>query len=118
MNLFSQGFAVGLGCNSMAKKKWMFLALGILAMTAVVAAYVALGLSAPRHRINDEGFKMIQVGMTQPQVEALLGRPPGLYRTHLVVQTLDRQIGVFESGKVPPKVQRLNWNAWYSDDAD
>jgi hypothetical protein len=34
------------------------------------------------------------------------------------VQVIGRAIGIFEYGKVPPEVQRLKWNAWYSDEAD
>jgi hypothetical protein len=55
-------------------KKLLFLALGVLAM-AVVVGYLAIRLSAPPLRIDWESVRLIQNGMTQAEVENLMGRP-------------------------------------------
>src|SRR5262245_4843878 len=52
------------------------LALGVL------ASLVAIGLIPPRRVLNVEAFPLVQVGMTQDEVEALLGGPPGNYGRH------------------------------------
>ena|SRR5262245_39640812 len=35
----------------------------------------------PQHRITEANFQQISVGMTQSEVEAILGSPPGDYKT-------------------------------------
>jgi hypothetical protein len=54
-----------------------------LAVLVVVVLALVLGLWLlvwPRpHRINQEGFDWITEGMTQREVEEILGRPPGDY---------------------------------------
>lgn len=47
----------------------------------VIGAGLAAVLFRPTHRINRENCEQIEVGMMQQQVEALLGGPPGDYRT-------------------------------------
>jgi hypothetical protein len=44
-------------------------------------ACLLLLLALPRHRINREGFEAIQVGMSEQEVEGVLGGPPGDYST-------------------------------------
>jgi hypothetical protein len=49
-----------------------------------VAALAALAFALPYavwhpRRLNQAGFEQIQNGMTQPEVEQLLGGPPGIY---------------------------------------
>ena len=48
--------------------------LGIL----VLACFLVLGVK-PKHRITQESARLIRSGMTETEVEALLGRPPGDY---------------------------------------
>src|SRR5687768_7409723 len=52
-----------------------------LAVLAVLLAggYLTLWWTAPRHNISQAGFDAIQLGMTQEEVEAILGGPPGIY---------------------------------------
>jgi hypothetical protein len=60
------------------RRRWLLLSVAFLAMVGVVG-YLALWLSSPRPRINGESIKLIKVGMTQEEVEAILGVPPGNY---------------------------------------
>src|SRR5438874_7970559 len=64
---------------------------------ATTAALLGLGVSlivlTPQHRrsgITQENFERIKEGMTEEEVEEILGGPPGTYT--------DRPIIVFESG--------------------
>lgn len=48
--------------------------------------FLALGawsVIRPRHCINRDGFERIRVGMTEEEVESVLGRPPGDYSTRV-----------------------------------
>jgi hypothetical protein len=60
------------------KRKTLLLILGSLA-AVLLAGYGTLRLTAPRHRITDENFAAIQKGMTEAEVEAILGVPAGVY---------------------------------------
>jgi hypothetical protein len=51
--------------------------LGVAALAALAFA-LPYAVWHPRH-LNHDGFEQIQNGMTQPEVEQLLGGPPGLY---------------------------------------
>ena len=53
----------------------------ILAWVASVllAGYVTLRLTAPRHRITEENIEAIKEGMTEKEVEAILGVSAGAY---------------------------------------
>jgi outer membrane protein assembly factor BamE (lipoprotein component of BamABCDE complex) len=48
-------------------------------ISVLLAGYVTLRLTAPRHRITEENFAAIQKGMTEEEVEAILGAPAGVY---------------------------------------
>ncbi|MCI0742907.1 MAG: outer membrane protein assembly factor BamE [Gemmataceae bacterium] len=53
------------------------------------AGYGVLWLTAgPRHRINKESFERIQEGMTEEEVESIIGVPAGDYTTGPVVVRL------------------------------
>jgi hypothetical protein len=41
----------------------------------------------PKDRLNEKGFDLIQKGMTQKEVEAILGVPPGDYSNGAVAMT-------------------------------
>lgn len=60
------------------RRRWLLLGVGSVAVAGVVG-YLALWLSGPRHRINMESATLIEKGMTQADVEAILGVPPGDY---------------------------------------
>jgi len=59
------------------KHKRLLLIVGCLA-TVLVAGYVTLRLSAPGHRITEKSFSAIQKGMTEEEVEAVLGAKAGV----------------------------------------
>jgi hypothetical protein len=59
-------------------KRRLLLTVGFLAMVAVMG-WLALWLNSPRHRINEDTVKLIKNGMTQGDVEAIFGIPPGHY---------------------------------------
>jgi hypothetical protein len=61
-----------------AKRKRVLFLAGCVA-AVLVASYLALRWAAPRHHINKEGFDAIRVGMSEQEVEAILGGPPGDY---------------------------------------
>jgi hypothetical protein len=60
----------------MSRKK---LCLGLSLVTLTAAGLIALRLTTPRHRINEENFNKLRLGMTKPEVEALFGVPAGDY---------------------------------------
>jgi hypothetical protein len=60
------------------KKRRLMLRVGFLVVIAL-ASLVAVSLTSPKHKINQESVKFIQRGMTKAEVEAILGRPPGDY---------------------------------------
>lgn len=49
------------------------------AIILLIAALVAVGWFSLLHNITPEVAAQIKPGMTRPQVEAMLGGPPGLY---------------------------------------
>jgi hypothetical protein len=55
------------------------LGLGLVAAVVGLTAFTGWWLARPLHRINRDGFDQIQVGMSQREVEVLLGGPPGNY---------------------------------------
>jgi len=60
------------------KRKRLLLIFASLA-AVLLAGYGSLRLTAPRHRITEENFEAIQKGMTEEEVEAILGVPAGVY---------------------------------------
>jgi hypothetical protein len=62
----------------MSKRKRPLLVFGCLA-AALLAGYVALWLTAPRHRISPDNILLIQRGMSEKQVEGVFGVPAGVY---------------------------------------
>ena len=62
----------------MTKRRRLLLGTSLVA-TLVVVGVMVLWLAAPKHRINEESFKLIREGMTQQEVEAILRVPPGDY---------------------------------------
>lgn len=85
--------------------KW-FLGLGALSLGLLTLAMWAV-MSA-QHHINATGFEKIKIGMTEREVVAILGRPPGDYAGPHTTRTLfsqPSQPGVFS-------------NHWTSDDCD
>jgi len=66
----------------MKRKRWFAVAAVIAALAAALLPVPALvSVLAPRPRINREVFARIEIGMTEKEVEAVLGAPPGDYRT-------------------------------------
>jgi hypothetical protein len=59
-------------------RKRLLLILGCLA-SMLLAGYVTLRLTAPRHRITKETIEKIQKGMTEEEIEAVFGVPAGVY---------------------------------------
>jgi hypothetical protein len=62
----------------MAKRRRFFLGSGFVA-TLIVAGAIVVWSVTPTDRINEETFKLIRNGMTQPEIEAILMVPPGDY---------------------------------------
>jgi hypothetical protein len=53
----------------------------VLGLVLATAGALLLVLRPPAPRIGSESFDAIRKGMTQPEVEAVIGVPPGDYRT-------------------------------------
>jgi hypothetical protein len=56
----------------------LWISVSILAVVAV-GLFVGGWLMLPKPRINEESFGRIKIGMTQAQVEEIIGAPPGDY---------------------------------------
>jgi len=59
-------------------RKRLLLILGCLGLL-LLAGYATLWLTAPRHRITEENIEAIKEGMTEKEVEAILGAQAGDY---------------------------------------
>src|SRR5262245_44517658 len=55
-----------------------------LLLAGVLGLAALLSPNGPRHRITEEGYKAIKVGMSQEDVEKLLGLPAGDYTKHSI----------------------------------
>jgi HAMP domain-containing protein len=94
-------------------RKRVLLTLALLA-AVLLGGYLVLWVTAPRQRINAATTAQVRAGMTEREVEHLLGGPAGDYRTGAV--TLDRGAG----GAVPTLMDngrfldRHQW--WHGDD--
>jgi hypothetical protein len=62
----------------MAKRK-LLVGLALAAITLVIVGVWPGGNPQPRARLQVENYPRIQIGMSQAEVEALLGGPPGNY---------------------------------------
>ena len=62
----------------MPKRKRLLLMLACLA-AVLLAGYGTLRLTAARHNITDESIQAIQEGMTEKEVETVLGGRAGVY---------------------------------------
>src|SRR5262245_59132749 len=67
----------------MSKRRLAWIAGTLVLLLA--AGYGVLWLTAPRHDINHKSFEAIKMGMTEQQVEAILGVPAGDYTTGPVI---------------------------------
>jgi len=63
------------------KRKRLMLIIVCLA-AVLLAGYVTLWLAAPKHRITWDNICDIKKGMTQEEVENVLGVPPGIYSSY------------------------------------
>ena len=61
-------------------RKRLLLLLAAVAL-GLLAGYLTLWRTGPQHRITRESFARIQAGMTEQEVEAILGVPAGYYAT-------------------------------------
>jgi hypothetical protein len=89
----------------------------VVAVLIVVTGPWFLDLSQP-HRINRDGFERIIKGMTQQEVEKVLGKPPGDYTDRRTVQwaAKDRYWRLHSWTSVPPPWWRVWMVEWISDD--
>src|SRR5579859_4509224 len=69
----------------------------------VVTGYLALWLTAPGHRIAEKSFAAIQKGMTEKEVEAILGGKDGVYSSGAIS-------GLYKvPGTVKPELGQGDW---------
>ena len=66
------------------KRKRLLLILGCLA-AVLLAGYATLLVTGPRHRISEGNFAAIEKGMTEKEVEAILGASAGDYSSGKVI---------------------------------
>ena len=60
------------------KRTRLLLFLGCLA-SVLLAGYGTLWLTNSKHRITEENIRAVKIGMTEKEVEELLGVPAGVY---------------------------------------
>ena len=68
----------------MKKRKRLLLALLALGCLAIALLWLGLWLTPPSHGITREVTARVQPGMTAAEVEAIMGMPPGFYRSDMV----------------------------------
>jgi hypothetical protein len=68
---------------SKQRRTGLLLVLALLLLLIVVRGFLNLSYSSSVMAINEETYARIQKGMQRPEVEALLGGPPGDYRHRL-----------------------------------
>ena len=66
----------------MSRKVWMGVCVLVFMSLAVVSFQWPSAI--PDHSINRDGFNRIEHGMTQREVEEILGKPPGYHARDLV----------------------------------
>jgi hypothetical protein len=96
--------------GAMTKRRWMLGLVLVVAVAAVVVAGIVLfPVETPdppaRKSLNLEGFSQIRPFMTQAEVEALLGGPPGNYGRY----STGRRVMTMEAGPHPPGSVEKVW---------
>src|SRR5262245_60807911 len=88
------------------RRWWLFVGLTVL---MVLSAALTLPAVASRHgrHIKRENFERIELGMTQGEVEAILGQPPGDYTVsrHIAHLPLGMDIVIWDG----PDAHREEW---------
>jgi hypothetical protein len=104
--------------DMMLKRKLVLLVLGCLALV-LMAGYVTLWLTASRHRITQENLNKIQKGMTEKQVEAMLGARPGDYSSGQTVVFFAeaKDPGIINLFEPADLVKERGGKCWVADDA-
>jgi hypothetical protein len=78
----------------------------VLLAVALMLLGALLPLLVPRHcPVNRAAYHRIKEGMTQKEVEATLGGPPGDYRTRPVCADIGSGGGI-------------SWDMWFGDEGD
>jgi hypothetical protein len=86
----------------------------LILLTAAVGLLACAGwwwLTTPRHRIGLNSCSQIRQGMTQEEVEAILGVPPGNYATREEL----RLMGGLQMGR-PANGEHGHYAEWASDE--
>ena len=63
----------------MRKHKRLLLCAGLLVALAGAGLVGALWWTVPNHGVGWRGYERIEIGMTEREVEAIVGKPPGWY---------------------------------------
>src|SRR5262245_57147713 len=79
------------------RKWWLFVGLTVLVVLTAILTPPTVAIRRGQ-RINRENFERIEEGMTQGEVEAILGQPPGDY-------TVFKQVFVEKEADVTPEVE-------------
>jgi hypothetical protein len=80
------------------------------------AAATALVLGRPPHRVTRKNYERIHNGMTQAEVEALPGGPPGDYRTGRTVSPVPDESGQLCSSEPDNLASEGYWTAFLGSD--
>ena len=90
-NLFKPRQLPGWWTRFTAKHPFLPNFIAIAGLALLVAACGVWMIVANRHGITADGYEKIQNGMTQQQVEAILGGPPGDYGPESVANETRRE---------------------------
>jgi hypothetical protein len=83
----------------------------LLLLGCGVFVLLVVWLTFPRYRINRESFKQIEVGMTEREVESLLGGPAGNHSGYIIIHG-GRHMALESLGKETAEIR-----TWVGDEA-
>ena len=103
-------------------RKRRLLILGLLPLL-LFAGYLALWLTSPKHRIDRQGYGKIQLGMTEEEVEDILGAPAGNHAISSLRATEELVMGETSHWLDESKCTLKTWvsdsaeiGIWFSED--
>jgi hypothetical protein len=92
------------------RRRWLLLSAGVLVLLAAVAVWFGI----PRSKISLASFDKIEVGMTQAEVEAILGGPARAEFDGFLIVRLDRHKALGPSREMNKGEYCHEWRGSYA----